>query len=226
MLGRASVTCYRSSTQIGQHPRPYRLLAWRSMPVWNSGSTTLSTRLPGCCRPRGNMSGNCLRSPARRLGCQQEADAHLLVHCHAGVVEVVVGLDGAASSAQAMPECPGPDLLPGDTAHSARNLAQPSHVIELWVTTRWGGTELSITSAHDVYRLQISRRPEHGRACVQDWWSRPGGGCSDRGQSVTGRRPAERRQSGRPRGNRRPGADLLLLGAPGDRGLIEAFDAG
>jgi hypothetical protein len=66
-LRRASATCYRSSTQIGQHPRPSAPMG--SMPVWNCGSTTLSTRRLGCCRPRGNMSDNCLRSGA---GCQQK----------------------------------------------------------------------------------------------------------------------------------------------------------
>src|SRR5580658_4262056 len=57
-LRRASPTCYRSSTQIGQHPRPSAPMG--SMPVWNSGSTTLSTKRLGCCRPRRNISDNCL----------------------------------------------------------------------------------------------------------------------------------------------------------------------
>ena len=42
-------------------------------------------------------------------GLTAEADAHLLVHCHAGVSRSSASM--ALLLAQAMPECPGPDLF-------------------------------------------------------------------------------------------------------------------
>ena len=89
-------------------------------------------------------------------GLPAEADAHLLVHCHAGVSRSSASM--ALLLAQAMPECPGPDLF-REILRIRPEIWPNLRIIELG-DHALGRDGALITSVHDVYRLQISRRPE------------------------------------------------------------------
>lgn len=89
-------------------------------------------------------------------GLPAEADAHLLVHCHAGVSRSSASM--ALLLAQAMPECPAPDLF-REILRVRPEIWPNLRIIELG-DQALGRDGALITSAHDVYRRQISRRPE------------------------------------------------------------------
>ena len=91
----------------------------------------------------------------RDLGAEPRSDAHLLVHCHAGISRSTAAM--ALLLAQALPDQPSDAILA--RVHGIREKAWPNlRLIEIGdaVLGRKGSL---IDASHALYRLQLERRP-------------------------------------------------------------------
>ena len=85
-----------------------------------------------------------------------EADAHLLVHCHAGISRSSASM--ALLLAQAMPDCPGTEIF-AEVLRIRPGIWPNLRILELGdaILDRRGALT---TAAAGVYRTQLGRRPE------------------------------------------------------------------
>lgn len=92
----------------------------------------------------------------RRLAAEPEHRGHLLVHCHAGVSRSTAAM--ALMLAEALPERSAADVF--RDVLRIRPKAWPNlRIVELGDALLGRGGAL-IDAAHEVYRLQLARRPE------------------------------------------------------------------
>ena len=91
----------------------------------------------------------------RRLGREPRADAHLLVHCHAGVSRSSASM--ALLIAQAMPKRSG-NVIFADILRIRPQIWPNLRIIEIGDRTLGRNGDL-IAAAVDVYRLQLGQKP-------------------------------------------------------------------
>lgn len=91
----------------------------------------------------------------RDLMTEPPADAHLLVHCHAGISRSSASM--TLILAQGLPEVPAPEIL--EEVLRIREKAWPNlRMLEMGDAMLGRGGTL-VAAAHDVYRRQVERRP-------------------------------------------------------------------
>ncbi len=91
----------------------------------------------------------------RDLTEEPPADAHLLVHCHAGISRSTASM--ALILAQGLPERSATEIM--DEVLRIREKAWPNlRILEMGDAMLGRGGTL-VTAAHDVYRLQLRKRP-------------------------------------------------------------------
>jgi predicted protein tyrosine phosphatase len=113
--------------------------------------------------------GDVRRLLAFGAGLDREpvADAHLLVHCHAGISRSSASM--ALLIAQAVPDRPGDEIF-AEILRIRPQIWPNLRIVEMGDSALGRNGDL-IAAAHRVYRLQIGRRPEF----IDDYGSGPRG---------------------------------------------------
>jgi len=110
--------------------------------------------LPGQVRPREEHVA-ALLAFGRDLMAEPPQDAHLLVHCHAGISRSTAAM--TLILAQHLPEVPADQILA--EVLRIRDKAWPNlHMLEMGDAMLARGGTLP-AAAHPVYRMQLERRP-------------------------------------------------------------------
>lgn len=110
--------------------------------------------LPGQVRPREEHVA-ALLAFGRDLMAEPPQDAHLLVHCHAGISRSTAAM--TLILAQHLPEVPADEILA--EVLRIRDKAWPNlHMLEMGDAMLGRGGTLP-AAAHPVYRMQLERRP-------------------------------------------------------------------
>lgn len=91
----------------------------------------------------------------RGLDREPKPEAHLLVHCHAGVSRSSASM--ALLIAQAMPDCPGRDIF-AEILRIRPQIWPNLRIVEMGDAALGRNGDL-IAAAHGIYRQQIARRP-------------------------------------------------------------------
>ncbi len=110
--------------------------------------------LPGQVRPREEHVA-ALLAFGRDLMAEPPQDAHLLVHCHAGISRSTAAM--TLILAQHLPEVPADEILA--EVLRIRDKAWPNlHMLEMGDAMLGRGGTLP-AAAHPLYRMQLERRP-------------------------------------------------------------------
>ncbi len=110
---------------------------------------------PGSVAPRAGDVQQVLAFGAA-LGREPATDAHLLVHCHAGVSRSSAST--ALLIAQAMPDRPG-DAIFADILRIRPQIWPNLRIVEMGDRALGRNGDL-IAAAHRIYNLQLGKRPE------------------------------------------------------------------